>query len=73
MIKKVRETVSIPVIGNGDILCAVDAIQMFDETGCHGVMIGRAAIGNPWLFGQIEALLNSKEPPPVTLEMILNL
>ena len=70
LIKKVRQAVSIPVIGNGDILCAADAIQMFDETGCHGVMIGRAAIGNPWLFGQIEALLNSKEPPPVTLEMI---
>ncbi len=65
-----RQVVSIPVIGNGDIVTAADAMQMFEETHCHGVMIGRAAIGNPWLFGQIEALLKGEEPLPVTFAMI---
>jgi len=70
LIKKVRDTISIPVIGNGDIVTAGNALKMFAETRCHGVMIGRSAVGNPWLFGQIEALLNNEEPLPATLEMI---
>lgn len=67
LIKKVRDAVSIPVIGNGDIITATDALKMLEETHCHGVMIGRAAIGNPWLFGQVASLLNGDEPQPVTV------
>jgi tRNA-dihydrouridine synthase B len=51
-IARVKESVSIPVIGNGDVQTAADARRMFDETGCDGVMIGRAACGNPWIFEQ---------------------
>jgi tRNA-dihydrouridine synthase B len=50
MIKAVKESVSIPVIGNGDVHSADDAKRMMDDTGCEGVMIGRAIQGNPWIF-----------------------
>lgn len=50
IIKKVKESVSIPVIGNGDVTTPILAKKMLDETGCDAVMIGRAAIGNPWIF-----------------------
>ena len=50
MIAQVKQAVSIPVIGNGDVQCYQDGISMMKQTGCDGVMVGRGALGNPWIF-----------------------
>ncbi len=62
VIRKVKETIHIPVIGNGDILTAADAIRMRKETGCDGYMIARGAQGNPWIFAQILHEWETGEP-----------
>lgn len=65
-IKKVKEAVNIPVIGNGDILSAFDAKKMLEETGCDAVMIGRGVLGNPWLIKEcVEYLEEGKLPKKV--------
>lgn len=69
IIKEVKESVSIPVIGNGDIKTCYDAKKMLDETNCDAVMIGRAMLGNPWLIKQCNDYLSeNKEPIEVTLK-----
>lgn len=61
IIKDVKKNVSIPVIGNGDILSAKDAKRMLDETGCDAVMVGRGCLGNPYLIKQIITYLETGE------------
>lgn len=61
IIKEVKQSVSIPVIGNGDIKCPEDAKKMIDETNCDAVMIGRGVLGNPWLIRNIVSYLDGGE------------
>ena len=69
IIRAVKEAVSVPVIGNGDIRSAEDAASMLRETGCDGVMIARGAQGNPWLFREIRQYLETGTvPAPPTCE-----
>ena len=70
-IKAVKDSVSIPVIGNGDIFCAKDAIRMIEETGVDSLMIGRGAMGNPFIFDEINHYLEKKPyTPPTVFEKI---
>ena len=73
---EVKESVKIPVIGNGDITCGADAERMIEETGCDGIMVARAARGNPWIFREIIEYSRtgediSKPPIPEMAEMML--
>ncbi len=63
IIKRVRQSVSIPVIANGDIDSAFKAKEVMDKTGCDFVMVGRASLGNPWLFAQINSYLEDPSKP----------
>ena len=63
LIRKVKDAVSIPVIGNGDIFSGEDAVRMLKETGCDMVMIARGALGNPWIFEEALALWKGETPP----------
>ena len=72
IIAKVKDAVSIPVIGNGDVTDPESAKRMFEETGCDGIMIGRAARGNPWIFSQINRYLTegtlAEKPEPLKMK-----
>jgi tRNA-dihydrouridine synthase B len=67
LIGRLKQCVLIPVIGNGDVRTPDDVIRMQRETGCNGVMIGRASIGNPWIFAQALGLIQSEQPRPPDL------
>ena len=71
-IRRVKQAVSVPVIGNGDITTAADAAAMYEQTGCDLVMVGRGALGAPWIFTEINALLGEERllpPPPLSRRM----
>lgn len=72
IISEVKKAVNVPVIGNGDITNANDAAQMLEKTNCDMVMIGRGALGNPWIFREINAWLNDLRPmfPPSPAEKV---
>lgn len=72
LIRRMREVVTVPLIGNGDVKTPADARRMRDETGCDGVMVGRAAISNPWALAAISAEMRGETAPnvPTLLERI---
>ena len=76
IIAAVKKAIDIPVIGNGDITDAKSAARMYEETGCDFIMVGRGALGRPWLFSQINAYLTDGTilpDPPVTQRMLVML
>lgn len=68
IIRQVKEAVSIPVLGNGDVFSAQDALDLLEASHCDGIMIARGAQGNPWIFREVKAALAGLPIPPVTLE-----
>jgi len=69
IISEVKRVIKIPVIGNGDIFCAEDAVRMIAHTGCDGVMAARGTMGNPWLIRDINTTLAGKQvSPPSNIE-----
>ncbi|MGE5628207.1 MAG: tRNA dihydrouridine synthase DusB [Solirubrobacterales bacterium] len=72
IIKDIKNAVQIPVIGNGDIFTPWDAEKMLEETGCDGIMIARGAMGNPWIFNQINQMNSGEEVTVPTPEEKIN-
>src|SRR5437660_10537921 len=68
LVKQIKETVGVPVSGSGDVATIQQAFDRFRETGCDGVLIGRGAMANPWIFRQIEDVVHGREPFQPTLE-----
>lgn len=68
VIKAVKESVKIPVIANGDIICAADALSMLSDTGADAIAVGRGAVGNPFIFSEIRAALSDEKYTPPTLD-----
>src|SRR6267143_1181504 len=68
LVKQIKEVVRVPVSGSGDVMTIDQALTRFGETGCDGVLIGRGAMANPWIFRQIEETIQGREPFQPTLE-----
>ena len=73
IIRDVKSALSIPVIGNGDVVDGESAKRMYEYTGCDGIMIARAARGNPWIFREIRAYLNGDTPEKPTAKEIVDM
>lgn len=73
IIRDVKSALSIPVIGNGDVVDGESAKRMYEYTGCDGIMIARAARGNPWIFREIRAYLNGETPEKPTAKEIVDM
>jgi tRNA-dihydrouridine synthase len=65
IIAEVKQAVDVPVIGNGDVVDIASLERMLEVTGCDGVMIGRAALGNPWIFERLLCWWRGQTPPPL--------
>lgn len=72
-IRRIKESVSIPVIGNGDVFEPEDALRLIKETNCDGISIGRGTLGNPWIFRRVLNVMAGKEDVPPTNEEIIQM
>ena len=73
IIREVKQAVNVPVIGNGDVVDPRSAAAMLEQTGCDGILIGRAALGNPWIFADVNAWLTAERmtyTPPLSVRLL---